>query len=203
MRAWALLLFAMATSLAADLGSKTWAFDSVAHRPVLFERHVMIANPRYSPVPGHDPKIVIPGVLDFRLVLNRGAVFGVGANQRAFFFWFTSLAFAGALFFFARRTHALEPRLHIALGLAIGGGIGNLYDRVVFAAVRDFIHLLPGQFLPAGKSWPGGNTDLAPWVFNIADLALLVGMLWIVAELRMRRKAAAASQQSAAVFAEA
>ena len=50
----------------------------------------------------------------------------------------------------------------VALGFAIGGGIGNIYDRVVHGSVTDFLHI-----------------DLVIFqtgIFNMADVSLMVGM---------------------------
>ena len=58
----------------------------------------------------------------------------------------------------------------------LAGGLGNLYDRVSIGAVRDFFYLFPRRELPLGLSWPGGTTEIFPWVFNLADVELLVGM---------------------------
>ncbi|MCH8259484.1 MAG: signal peptidase II, partial [Planctomycetes bacterium] len=61
--------------------------------------------------------------------------------------------------------------------LILAGAIGNLYDRVMFGMVRDMLWLFPGVKLPFGLTWPGGGSDeLYPWVFNIADASLLVGL---------------------------
>ena len=54
-----------------------------------------------------------------------------------------------------------QPWLHIALGLITAGAIGNLYDRAVFGAVRDFLKFT--------VSW-------YPFIFNIADVLLCVGV---------------------------
>ena len=63
------------------------------------------------------------------------------------------------------------------IGLLISGGLGNLYDRIVFACVRDFLHPLPGVYLPFGWQMPfSGGRELWPYVSNIADLWLLVGI---------------------------
>ena len=55
-----------------------------------------------------------------------------------------------------------------------------LYDRMMFAAVRDMFWLFPGVKLPFGWTYPrflGGGDDLYPWIFNLADAALLLGVL--------------------------
>ena len=73
-------------------------------------------------------------------------------------------------------SHRRDRVAHAAIGMIIAGGLGNLYDRVVFACVRDFLHPLPGWRLPFGLSWPSGDRALWPYVSNIADAILLVGI---------------------------
>ena len=115
-------------------------------------------------------------MLDFQLVLNAGAVFGAGQGKRWFFVLFTLGALGFAAVLFARWTHRRDRVAHAAIGMIIAGGLGNLYDRVVFACVRDFLHPLPGWRLPFGLSWPSGDRALWPYVSNIADAILLVGI---------------------------
>ena len=59
--------------------------------------------------------------------------------------------------------------------------------------------MLPDRHLPFGLKWPGGNTELFPWVFNIADVMLLTGMgiLLIHLHLSDRKQAAAARAREA------
>lgn len=54
-------------------------------------------------------------------------------------------------------------RLAVALGLVLGGALGNLLDRLIFGAVADFFH-----FFAFGISF---------YVFNLADAAITVGVL--------------------------
>lgn len=95
--------------------------------------------------------------------VNHGALFGLG-NQHTraanIFFLSVSLLAAVAIFWWgARSATRRDPLLCVALGLILGGTLGNLYDRVVFGGVRDFLYF----YL---IDWP---------VFNIADCCLVVG----------------------------
>ena len=123
---------------------------------------------------------VINRVLEFTLVLNPGAVFGIGAGQRWFFVVFTVIAVVIALVLFVKWTHAQDWIAHTGFGLIIAGGLGNLYDRLVFACVRDFIHPLPGMKLPFGIKWPGGNPEVWPYVSNVADAFLIIGIMMLM-----------------------
>ncbi len=175
--AWILLASVTAVGLTIDLVSKSLAFKHVAGVPVRIDREMVLgADTLNRLIPWHEPVVVVPGVLELTLVLNPGAVFGVGSGQRWFFVGFTVLALGFACWIFGAWTRAKDRWAHAAIGLIIAGGLGNLYDRLVFACVRDFIHPLPGLPLPLGLSWPGGSTEVWPYVSNIADLYLLVGI---------------------------
>jgi signal peptidase II len=68
----------------------------------------------------------------------------------------------------------------VALGLVGGGAIGNLIDRVIYGSVTDFVVVDLGF-------WP-----LNPWpAFNVADAALVVGVLLMVVDVFRAPKAAA------------
>jgi len=175
--AWIFLLLVLGLGLGLDLGSKYWAFDHVAGQPVVLVRQELLANPDFNPIPPHPGMKALPwGLLDFQLVINRGAVFGLGENQRFFFIVFTMCALFAGLFVFARFTRANARLAHIAIGLILAGGIGNLYDRIIYSVVRDFLHMLPDHRLPFSWNWPNGSPHLFPWVFNVADMMLLTGM---------------------------
>jgi signal peptidase II len=185
--AWALLLCVAAAGIILDLGSKEWAFASIAAAPVVIDREAAISNPEYAPIPHHEGRVALPGgLLDFRLVLNSGAVFGIGAHQRWFFVSFSLVAIAVAIWLFGWRTSARNRLLHIGIGLILAGAIGNLWDRIQLGRVRDFLHMLPGWELPFGLSWPGGNAEVWPWIFNIADVMLLAGMGLVLLDMWIR-----------------
>ncbi len=176
-KAWASLLLVMIIGFSADIYSKSVAFEKVADSPVLLEREQLLSNPHWSPIPIHEGIVVIPGrLLHFRLVLNDGAVFGIGSQKRVFFIIFTFIALGIAGWIFARHTTKQDVLAHVALGLILGGGIGNLYDRISIGRVRDFMYMFPDRHLPFDLAWPGNNTELFPWIFNTGDVLLLVGM---------------------------
>ena len=177
-RAWTVLLVTVLLGLVTDLWSKSLAFASIAPAPVVVEREdVLRVNDLSVLIPPHDPVLVVPNLLEFTLVLNPGAVFGIGAGRRVFFIGFTVVAIAVSMVLFARWTRPRDWAAHLGFGLIISGGLGNLYDRIRFACVRDFIHPLPGVELPFGLRWPGGgSTEVWPYVSNVADLYLLIGI---------------------------
>lgn len=95
--------------------------------------------------------------------VNHGALFGLGGqhkgNANQMFAGISILAAVGILVWVTRRTAATDGLLCAALGLILGGTIGNLYDRLVFNGVRDFLYFYK-------IDWP---------VFNVADCCLVVG----------------------------
>ncbi|MEM0984390.1 MAG: signal peptidase II [Planctomycetota bacterium] len=176
----AALLFLLVTIVlgtASDLWSKHAAFAHVADQPVAVEREAVLATkPLQSLIPPHEPVTAIPSVLEFTLVLNPGAVFGLGAGQRWIFIAFTAIALVVGWLLFAKWTRPKDHIAHVSIGLLVAGGLGNLYDRLVHGCVRDFIHPLPGVDLPFGVTWPNGASEVWPWVSNVADLWLLIGI---------------------------
>jgi signal peptidase II len=175
-KAWAALLVVTALGLVLDLWSKDLAFRYVAGRPVVVERQQVLRAAYLSDlIPPHPPVEVVPGWLHLTLVLNPGAVFGIGAGKRVFFIVFTVLALGFGLWMFGAWTRRRDYVAHGAIGLLLAGGLGNLYDRLVYACVRDFIHPLPMTV------WPGGGgKPVWPYVSNVADLFLLIGIAVLV-----------------------
>ena len=176
-RAWIILVLVTTIGFTIDLVTKSWAFQEVAGEPVLLERELLLLNSQWTPIPIHEGVVAIPGrILHFRLVLNDGAVFGIGSRQRVFFILFTFVALLIAGWIFAKHTTGKSTVAHVALGLILGGGLGNLFDRIYIGRVRDFMHLFPDRHLPFDVSWPGGHTELFAWIFNTGDVLLLTGM---------------------------
>ncbi len=103
--------------------------------------------------------VVIPGVLRFHTTLNHGAVFGLGQGM-ALWFILMSVAAIGFVVYVFVSSYRRQWPTHLALGLILAGAMGNMYDRVFnHGGVRDFIRL---------TYWP--------WVFNLADAMLCIGV---------------------------
>lgn len=112
---------------------------------------------------------VIPGILEFRTQNNEGAAFGSFQGQRTLFVLVGVLAVGVFVAMFARS----RPRqwfMHAGIALVLAGALGNLYDRVVHHHVRDFIRIT--------AQWSG--REIYPPVFNVADIALVVGVMMIM-----------------------
>lgn len=159
----ALFLGLFLVILAADLWLKEWSFRHVAGFPVVLPEAPRpgLEDPNYYIAP-HPPRVLVPRLLNLRLTFNTGAVFGLGRGMQAFFVIVSVIA-AGAIVWGFVRSRADARVLHAALALILAGATGNLYDRVQFNAVRDMLHMLP-------------DTRLWPWIFNIADASLMIGV---------------------------
>jgi signal peptidase II len=172
-RALALTITVFIALLAFDLSFKSWTFDNVASRPVDM---VEIEAGNLDGVPPHEGKILIPNILKLRLVVNRGAVFGMMQGQRVIFVLATIVAIGLIVYFFCDSTED-QWVFHVALAMILAGALGNLYDRIMYLGVRDMLHLFPDVNLPFGWRWPrAGSRELYPWIFNLADAFLLIGV---------------------------
>ena len=103
---------------------------------------------------------LIPGVFRFSYVENTGMAFGMLANHRWIFMLLSVIGIAAVAFYLYRYQKTTVGR--IALSMIIGGGIGNMIDRIFRGFVVDFI-----DFCAFPTLWA--------WVFNIADAAVCVG----------------------------
>lgn len=186
-RAWIVLLGVTLLGVWVDLATKYWAFEVIASAPVVVDREEVLRVAREQGagaigrlIPMHAPVTVVPKVLDFTLVLNPGAVFGIGPGKRWFFMGFTVLALAGGVLLFMKATGRRHFFAHAAVGLLLAGGLGNLYDRMFYGCVRDFIHPLPGVKFPFGWKPFGPSGEVWPYVSNVADLLLIIGIGYLV-----------------------
>jgi len=108
---------------------------------------------------------VFPPVLRFTFVQNTGVSFGLfGGGEARWGLTIFSVLVSGALAWWATRA---DRRLLItAIGLVIGGALGNVIDRVRFGYVVDFIDV--------------SGTGVFPWVFNVADSANTIGVVLLI-----------------------
>jgi len=107
---------------------------------------------------------VIPNIFHLTYIENPGAAFGLLANQRLFFIFITMIILTTIIYFYYKLTGE-KLLLRIALGMVVGGAVGNLIDRLRMGVVTDFFDF---------RIWP---------VFNIADSAIVIGMIYIAYQL--------------------
>ncbi len=113
---------------------------------------------------------MIPNVLDFQLVYNYGAAYGIFQNQRIALIG-VSIAVLIACWVF-RHMIITSRWSMVGVVILVGGAIGNLMDRVVHGFVIDFIniHIIP--------------------VFNVADMCINLGIGCFIVEYIIFRRAA-------------
>lgn len=180
--------------------------------------------------------VLLPGVLEFQTMMNKGALFGIGAGQTTLFLAASVLALLLVGWMFV---HSSPRRwlLHVALGGIVAGALGNMYDRVFVRLVETpqrrpdgaWVFVQRSDTAPTGvmleeyppgrpgglrlnvpsdsggaevgfvrdfikiptKLW--GERDLWPWVFNVADMLLVGGViilaLYLLYDGRQQRKA--------------
>lgn len=121
------------------------------------------------------PRIIeITEFFNLVLVWNRGVSFGMLQSSSVWgpiLLGAVTLIIIVLLFFWLREANT---KLYaIALGLIIGGALGNLTDRVIYQAVVDFIDI---HFF--GYHWPA---------FNVADSAISIGAIYIIYESLFNR----------------
>ena len=105
--------------------------------------------------------------LDMTYVRNDGVAFGALSGGGPLLVTVIALALAGLVAYFM--TNSNMPLLWLPVGLILGGALGNLADRAREGAVVDFIDPI---------AWPA---------FNLADAAIVVGVLGLVYVAEARR----------------
>lgn len=112
-------------------------------------------------------KIYLAPFADFVLAMNRGISYGLFPQDGELGRWalFAIKIGASVLFFFWLR-RAVSPLVAVALGLLIGGALGNAVDRALQGAVVDFVSLHAFGF-----RW---------YIFNLADAAIVAGVIGLL-----------------------
>ena len=152
-------VLAAAALVAADQGIKLWASANL--QPV-----------------GAMP--LLPGIVELRFCLNDGMAFSMLAGKQALLIGVTSLMLLAVLIMLFVRKMPLAER--IAWTLVLGGGVGNLVDRVLNGVVVDYINVLFMNFA----------------IFNFADICVCVGvgLLMLVLLLDSTKKDELAQQKA-------
>ena len=113
----------------------------------------------------HESRPVIPGFFQIVYAKNQGIAFGLFAEStsgvKTFVLVFlSSLALAGVALLLWTADHS-ATKLSAGLALILGGALGNLFDRVQYGSVVDFL-----DFFVSGYHWPA---------FNLAYSAIVIG----------------------------
>lgn len=165
-------------SLVADVASKLWAESR-------------FPEGTYSP-----PVIVVENHLSFVMAHNKGGAWGLlqgeNENVRRPFFLLVSVA---AILFIVTLYRRLQPRQHAlkwGLPLVLGGALGNVFDRIRYGHVIDFIDYRADWIKRLNelvqKYYPKHVvTDHWP-TFNVADIAICVGVALMAVDMLTSRR---------------
>ncbi len=115
----------------------------------------------------------IPWLINFTYVKNDGAAWGMLDNARWVFMTLSSLAMLAIVYVLVkyRKRHVM---LEIGLAFVLGGGIGNMIDRIIYGSVTDFLHFTSESFPILNRNFP---------VFNVADIFVTVGAFVLIVYL--------------------
>ncbi|MEW9123064.1 MAG: signal peptidase II [Thermotaleaceae bacterium] len=108
----------------------------------------------------HQSIPVINNIFHITYVRNYGAAFGILKHQKLFFVIMTTIVVIGIIFYI-RKQSFVHAMMKYSLSLIVGGAIGNLVDRLSYGYVIDFFDF---------RVWP---------VFNIADMAIVIGAIFL------------------------
>src|ERR1043165_8953834 len=116
---------------------------------------------------------IIDGFFNITYVRNTGVAFGIFSSisspaKSVLLSVFTACA-AAAVITYSVRSPVGNRLLQFALALILGGALGNLYDRLAYGYVVDFLEFYVGSY-----HWPS---------FNVADSAISVGVLLLAVEI--------------------
>ena len=111
---------------------------------------------------------VIKNFFYFTYIHNTGAAWGM-LSGHFFMFYAISIIAGIMLIYYFIKSDKSQVLLRFGIVLIFSGMLGNLYDRVVFHYVRDFL-----DFFVFGYDFP---------IFNIADMGVVIGVLLIILDL--------------------
>ncbi len=169
MRRYVLLVLGSFLSIFLDQWSKLWAVDALTVGDISADQT------------GFHSKVisVIDGCFNFKLAGNKGAAWGMFRNipdeWRVPFFVLISVIAIGVIVFLFHKSKG-QKLVSVSLCMVLGGAIGNLIDRIRIGYVIDFIDWYYGS-----KHWP---------TFNVADIAITVGVIFLLVDMIFRRKPA-------------
>ena len=114
----------------------------------------------------YDNELFSSKFLNITLIWNEGIAFGLFSFNQDYFYNLLTLIILFVVFFVLMMIIKSKGNQKYALLMILGGAIGNLYDRVFFKAVPDFIDFHIGEF-----HW---------FVFNVADIFICLGVFFMI-----------------------
>lgn len=110
--------------------------------------------------------LFLSNYLNISLMWNEGIAFGLFAFDESFFYNFITILIIIVIIIVFFMILKNEGYKKYSLILILGGALGNLYDRILFSAVPDFIDFHIGDF-----HW---------FVFNVADIFISIGVIIMI-----------------------
>jgi signal peptidase II len=107
-------------------------------------------------------------------IRNRGAAFGILQEQRLFFLVITIIVVAGIIFYLHYSYRKGSRIMLAALGMILGGAVGNFLDRALYGEVVDFL-----QFNFGSYTFP---------IFNLADSGICIGVGMVILDSLLSQK---------------
>lgn len=144
-----LILLVIITNVGCDQISKSLVRENVAEKELIeiIDKHFILTN-----------------------VENNGAFLGAGSSfaeiYRVIFLCILPLLILIGLLLYTMKAKNISGFKAICLACIIGGGLGNIYDRVVYGSVTDFFHIDLGL--------------LKTGIFNLADVSIMIGICCFV-----------------------
>lgn len=125
-----------------------------------------------------DVHTVIPGFFDIVHSQNRGVAFGIMNDSTSAWRTIVLIVFSAAALLLVGgilwRSTRMDRWTYMGLALILGGAAGNLFDRVVWGRVTDFL-----EFYIGNLHWP---------TFNVADACIVIGSCLLLLELLKTRR---------------
>tara|TARA_B100000686_G_scaffold294636_1_gene324981 strand:+ start:504 stop:983 length:480 start_codon:yes stop_codon:yes gene_type:complete len=123
---------------------------------------------------GTDVDFYINSFLNFYLVWNTGLGFGIASIEANIFYHILTLIIVIINIVLIVLLYRSDGIYTYFFSFIIGGSLGNLYDRITFYAVPDFIDLHIGNF-----HW---------FIFNVADIFITVGIIGLIVKEFSKKK---------------
>jgi len=118
--------------------------------------------------------IFVNDYLNFELIWNTGVAFGLFSQNVNTYYYLISLLIFAVIIFIVYLITKVEFQEKILFSLILGGATGNLYDRLTYLAVPDFIDFHINDF-----HW---------FTFNIADIFITLGIILILTKDLISKK---------------
>ena len=115
-------------------------------------------------LPAGEEIVFIKGIINFTKIFNTGAAFGILKNQNLFLLIFSFLVILSLFIYVIRTNKKLNVFEVLGISMIMGGVAGNLFDRIYYGHVVDFIKLCFVDFP----------------IFNTADLFINTGVIFIL-----------------------